>query len=162
MTTLALWQATAVTTVPGWVGPTMAISLGIIALSFIAIAAGVVVAALRIAAQVRKVGDVVAKVQDDVGRTVKTVRQMTEQGQEILGVVRSEAGAFAHTSRRVRHKIDRGVDRIEAKVQDLEALYEVVHDEVEDTALDVAATLRAARSGDGMVGRVRRILIPGR
>jgi len=33
---------------------------------------------------------------------------------------------------------------------------------IEDTALDVAAALRSARRGNGMLGRVRRLLVPGR
>ena len=57
---------------------------------------------------------------------------------------------------------ERGADQIEAKLQDLETLYDVVHDEVESTALDVAATLRSVRKSTGMIGRVRRILIPSR
>jgi hypothetical protein len=59
----------------------------------------------------------------------------------------------------VRRKIVKGVDRVQARLEDLEALYDVVHDEVEDTALDVAAGLRTIRSGNGMVGRVRRMLV---
>jgi hypothetical protein len=37
-----------------------------------------------------------------------------------------------------------------------------VHGEVEDAALDVAATLRSARQGNGVLGRVRRLLVAGR
>ena len=77
-------------------------------------------------------------------------------------LVRHEAGAFAQTSRRVRRKLVRGVDRVEHKLEDLETLYDVVHGEVEDTALDVAATLRSVRRGNGMLGRVRRVLAAGR
>jgi hypothetical protein len=48
------------------------------------------------------------------------------------------------------------------KLQEVETLYDVVHDEVEGAALDVAATLRSLRRGNGMLGRVRRILVPSR
>ena len=71
--------------------------------------------------------------------------------------VRHEAGAFAQTTRRVRRKIVRGMDRVEERLEDLDALYAVVHEEVEDTALDVAATMRSLRTGNGMIGRVRRM-----
>ena len=63
---------------------------------------------------------------------------------------------------RVRRKLVRGVDRIEAKLADLETLYDLVHEEVEDTALDVTAALRSARRGNGVLGRVRRLLVPSR
>jgi hypothetical protein len=93
---------------------------------------------------------------------VTSVRRLIEQGQDLMVVVRNEVGAFAQTSRRLRRKVIKGVDRVEGKLSDLETLYDLVHDEVEDTALDVAAALRSARRGNGMLGRVRRLLVPGR
>jgi len=65
-------------------------------------------------------------------------------------------------SRRLRRKLVRGVDRVEDKLSDLETLYDLVHGEVEDAALDVAATLRSVRRGNGMIGRVRRMLVAHR
>jgi hypothetical protein len=159
MTTLALLQAVAA---PGWVGPTMAISLAVIALSILGMAVAVGLAAMRTAGQVKKVGTMVDGLQDDVAQALTSVRRLTEQGQDLLVLVRHEAGAFAQTSRRVRRKVVRGVDRMEDKLADLETLYDLVHHEVEDTALDVAAALRSARRGNGMLSRVRRILVPGR
>jgi uncharacterized protein YoxC len=159
MWTLALLQVGAT---PEWVGPTMAISLAVVALSFLAMAVVVGTAALKLASEVRKVGLIVDGLQDDVARTLKGVRRLTEQAQDVMVLVRHEAGAFAQTARRLRRKTVRAVDRIEAKLEDLETLYDVVHDEVEGTALDLAAALRSLRRGNGMLGRVRRILVPSR
>jgi uncharacterized protein YoxC len=147
---------------PEWVGPTMAISLAVIALSFLGIALAVAIAALKLAGQVKKVGTLVDGLQDDVARTLKAVRHLTEQGQDVMVVVRQETGAFAQTSRRLRRKLVRAADRVEMKLEELETLYEVVHDEVEGTVLDVAAGLRSVRRGNGMLGRVRRLLVPSR
>jgi uncharacterized protein YoxC len=159
MWTLALLQ---VSTAPDWVGPTVAISLAVLALSFLGMGIAVAVAALKMAKQAAKVGTLVDGLQDDIARTLKGVRNLSEQAQDVMVVVRHEAGAFAQTSRRLRRKMVRGADQIEAKLQDLETLYDVVHDEVESTALDVAATLRSVRKSTGMIGRVRRILVPSR
>ena len=159
MSTLALLQ---VADAPTWVGPTMAISLAIIAASILAAAIALAVAAFRVAGQVQKVGTMLAGLQDDAGQALTTVRRLTEQGQDLIVVLRNEAGAFAHTSRRMRRKLVRGADRIEAKLSDLETLYDLVHEEVEDTALDLTAALRSVRSRKGMLGRVRRLLVPGR
>jgi uncharacterized protein YoxC len=159
MWTLALLQ---VSTAPDWVGPTVAISLAVLALSFLGMGIAVAVAALKLARQAAKVGTLVDGLQDDIARTLKGVRNLSEQAQDVMVVVRHEAGAFAQTSRRLRRKMVRGADQIEAKLQDLETLYDVVHDEVESTALDVAATLRSVRKSTGMIGRVRRILVPSR
>ncbi len=159
MRTLALLQ---VGTTPDWVGPVVAISLVILALSFLGMAIAVAVAAFKVAQQAKKVGALVDGLQDDIARTLRGVRNLTEQAQDVMVLVRQEAGAFAQTARRLRRKMVRGVDKIEAKLQDLETLYDVVHEEVEGTALDVAAALRSVRRGNGMLGRVRRILVPSR
>ena len=157
--TLALLQVAAQ---PGWVGPTVAISLAIIALCFLGIAAVVAIAALRLSGEAKKLAAVVSGLQDDAAQALKAVRRLTEQAQDLMVVVRNEAGAFAQTGRRVRRKLVRGVDRVEEKLSDLETLYDLVHGEVEDAALDVAATLRSVRRGNGMLGRVRRLLVAGR
>jgi len=159
MRTLALLQ---VGTTPDWVGPVVAISLVILALSFLGMAIAVAVAAFKVGQQAKKVGALVDSLQDDIARTLRGVRNLTEQAQDVMVLVRQEAGAFAQTARRLRRKMVRGVDKIEAKLQDLETLYDVVHEEVEGTALDVAAALRSVRRGNGMLGRVRRILVPSR
>lgn len=159
MMTLALVQVAAS---PVWVGPTMAISLAVIALSILGGAIAVAIAVLRLSGQVKKMGAVVEGLQDDVTEGVTSVRRLIEQAQDLMVVVRNEVGAFAQTSRRLRRKVIKGVDRVEGKLSDLETLYDLVHDEVEDTALDVAAALRSARRGNGMLGRVRRLLVPGR
>ena len=156
MTTLMLLQAGA----PDWVGPTAAISLVVIAVSMLGAAVALGVAVLRIAGQVQRVGAVVEGMQDELRQTLTGARRLTEQGQDLVVLLRHEAGAFAQTGRRVRRKMVRGVDRLESKLADLETLYDVVHEEVEDTALDVAAALRSVRAGNGMIGRMRRLLVP--
>lgn len=159
MMTLALVQVGAT---PDWVGPTVAISLAILALSFLGLAVAVGVVAFKLASQVKKVSTIVDGLQDDVARTLKTVRRLTEQAQDVMVLVRHETGAFAQTARRLRRKTVRAVDRIELKLQELETLYDVVHDEFEGAALDVATALRSLRRGNGMLGRVRRLLVPSR
>jgi hypothetical protein len=157
--TLALLQVAAA---PAWVGPTGAISLAVIAFCFVVIAVAVTLAVLRIAGEAKKVAAVVNRLQDDAAQALKAARRLTEQGQDLLVVVRNEAGAFAQTSRRLRRKVVRGADRLEEKLEDLETLYDLVHGEVEDAALDVAATLRSVRRGNGVLGRVRRLIVAGR
>jgi hypothetical protein len=159
MLTLVVIQAGAT---PDWVGPTVAISLVVIAVSLLGAAIAVAVGALRIAGETRKLSAMIQGHQEDVTQTIAAARRLTEQGQDLVLLLRQEVGAFTQTSRRVRRKLVRGVDNIETKLADLETLYDLVHDEVEDTALDVAAALRTSRQGHGMLGRVRRLLVPSR
>jgi threonine dehydrogenase-like Zn-dependent dehydrogenase len=159
MMTLALVQVGAT---PDWVGPTAAISLVVIAVSILGVAGVLAYAALRILGETRKVSTMIQGYQEDVAQTLANARRLTDQGQDMLVVLRQEVGAFTQTSRRIRRKLVRGVDNVETKLADLETLYDLLHDEVEDTALDVAAALRTSRQGNGMLGRVRRMLVPSR
>lgn len=159
MTMLTLQQVAAG---PGWVGPVTAISLAVMAAALVALVGGVLLTLMRLRPPIERLTDLLQGVQGDLGETMGNVRRLTEQGQDVLAVVRQEAGSYAQAGRRLRRQVLRGADRIQARLEDLESLYEVVHEEVEDTALDVAAALRSARSGNGMLGRVRRLLVPSR
>jgi len=156
---LAVWQVAAV---QGWVGPTMAVALAIIALSFVAVAIALVVVLSKLVGPLHQLSRVIQGLQDDLTWSIKGMRQLTDQSQDLLALVRQEAGAFAHAGRRIRRQVVKGADRIQTRLADLETLYDVVHDEVEDTALDVAAVLRAVRQGNGVLGRIRRLLVPRR
>lgn len=147
---------------PGWVGPVVAVSLLVVALAFLGIAVGILIVASRLIEPVHQLSRVIQSLQEDLAGALKGIRQLTEQSQDLLSVVRNEAGAFAHTSRRLRRQVLRGAERIQTRLTDLETLYDVVHEEVEETALDVAAALRTVRTGSGVLGRIRRLLVPRR
>ena len=144
-----------------WVGPTMAISLAVIALCFLVIAVGLLTLVARATGELRRVRPLLEKAQDDLTRTTGTVRELLVEGQDLVAVARREAGALAQTSRRLRRKVLRGADRIEERLNDLEALYDVLYAEVTDTSLDAAAAMRNVRQGHGMLGRIRNALVPG-
>ena len=150
------------TTMPSWIGPTIAVSLAVIAVAIVLFAAVTAFLALRVVGEVEERKALFVGLKADLDETLAGIRQLTAQGQDLMGLVRLEAGAFVQTGRRIRRKVNRGMDRVERRMQDLEALYDVVHAEVEDSALDVAAALRRVRHGNGMIGRVRRMLVPGR
>ncbi|MDX2193195.1 MAG: hypothetical protein NW201_07565 [Gemmatimonadales bacterium] len=123
--------------VPGWVGPTIAVSLVVIALAFVAIAAFALAA-------------------------LAALRDATREGRALAATLRAEAEQLVKLSRGVRRRVRRGVLGAEERMGDLAALYDVVAREVEETALGAAATLRDARTGRGMIGRLRRLLVPRR
>jgi len=129
---------------PTWTLPVIAISLLVIALLFVALAVGVVTMLRGLSQQ--------------VAQQRGTLREF----REMLELVKVEAEAMVRTSRGVRRAVVRGVRRTQAKLLDLEDLYDVVHAEVEDTALDVAATFRSVRRGSGVIGRLKRLIVPGR
>jgi hypothetical protein len=143
------------TTMPAWVGPTVAISLVVIALAFAAIGVAVALLARTAIREVREL-------REEVAPAISAVRRITDAGADLSGDLKQEVQEYLATSRAVRRDLERGVYQVKSRLADLDALYEVVHEEVEDTALDVAARVRAVRNGAGMVSRIRRWLVRGR
>ncbi len=149
-------------TVPAWVGPTMAIALVVIALAFAVIALAIGAVARATAREVRELSEELGKLRAELTPALSAVRRIGETGAELSDDLRGEVKAYLEASRELRRQLDRGVRRVRHRLSDLDALYEVVHGEVEETALDVAARLRSVRRGTSVLGRIRRLLIRGR
>src|SRR3989441_1206446 len=134
--------------IPTWVAVGTGISLAILALSAIAIALSSVIAALGVRAFLRVFRELAGPALGDVRQLVTSIR--------------TEADGLVGTSQDLRGRIVRAADAAEARLADLDALFEVVQEEVETTALDVAATLRNVRRGLSLLEWGRRALKPGR
>lgn len=139
----------------GWVGPTVAISLVIIAISFLAIAFSAAMAARQAAVEMNNLSKVMESLRTDLAPALGAVAAVSNEGQRLAGVVSDEAEALVRASRSLR-------EGLQSRVQNLEAIYDVLEEEVEETALDLAVTLRTIRSGAGWFGRLRRLLGYGR
>ncbi len=138
-------------TTAGWVGPTMAISLVIIAGAFLVIAASTALAARRAAEEMQQLSRVMESLRTDLAPALGAVQAVSGEGQRLAGMVGTEAEELVRASRQLR-------EGLRERLANLEAIYEVLEEEIEDTALDVAVTLRTFRSGAGWFGRLRRLL----
>jgi methyl-accepting chemotaxis protein len=82
---------------------------------------------------------------------VRAMEQMAgpaiEDVRQLIGAIKGEADALVGTSRDIRERIVGAADAAEHRLSDLNALVEVVQEEMEDTVLDAAATLRNVRRG---------------
>lgn len=147
---------------PAWVGPTVALSLVAIALAFLVIAMAAALVSRKAATEISELSEELAKLRQELSPALMAMRRVADAGAELSGDVREEIQQYLVTSRAIRRDLERGVRRVKYRLADLDALYEVVHDEVEDTALDVVAKVKSVRAGVGMVGRIRRWLVRGR
>jgi hypothetical protein len=144
------------------VGPTGAIALVVIALAFAVIALVALALARRASNEVGELSAELARLRGELAPALRALQRVADAGVDLSGEVREEVHEYLETSRMIRKDLDHGVRRVKLRLADLDALYEVVHGEVEDTALDVAARLRSVRNGVRIVSRLRRILGRGR
>jgi uncharacterized protein YoxC len=138
-------------TAAGWVGPTVAISLVIIALAFVAIALASALAAREAAREMRQLSRVMETLRTDLAPALGAVQSMSGEGKRLAAMVGDEAEELVKASRQLR-------EGLRERVANLEAIYEVLEEEVEETALDLAVTLRGFRTGAGWFSRLRRLL----
>ena len=129
---------------PTWVGVVSALSLVIIALAAIVLAVSSVISLLRMHAFVRALEQMAGPAIDDV--------------RQLIGAIKGEADALVGTSRDIRERIVRAADAAEQRLSDLDALVEVVQEEMEGTVVDAAATIRNVRRGVSLWQWGRKVL----
>lgn len=129
---------------PTWVGVVTALSLAIIAIAALVTAGAIIAAALGVRAAVKAL-------KIFAGPAISDVRQL-------IGSIKIEADALVGTSRDVRQRIVRAADAAEDRLTDLDALAEVMQSELEETAIDAAATMRDVRRGLSVWKFGRRLL----
>lgn len=132
---------------PTWVGVVSALSLALIALAALVAAAAIIAAALGVRAAIKAIKLL-------AGPAITDVRQL-------ISSIKIEADALVGASRDVRHRIVRAADAAEDRLTDLDALAEVMQGELEETALDAAATMKDVRRGLS-VWRWSRKLLKGK
>ena len=129
---------------PPWVAVVTGVSLAILALAAIAIAVSSIAAARALRTYLRVL-------EGFTGPAVNDFRQL-------VTTIRGEADSLVGTSRELRGRIVQAADAVEARLANLDALFEVVQEEMEATGLDVAAGLRKMRRGLSVLDWGRRAL----
>ncbi len=129
---------------PSWIAPTVAISLVVIAASFLVV--GVVSVAMALGLR-RKSRALSAQ-----------ITALTSDARGVAARIRGEVESYADLSSDARVKLRAAIETVESRLQDLDALAEVVQAEVEETALSAATLLRTARGSGRILGAARRAL----
>lgn len=142
--------------VAGWVGPTLAISVAIVAIACVVAFVAVASSAIALTKRLDTMSENLGGLRHDLAGVLDGARRVTQEGEALVGLVRDEGEAYIATSRRFRKRLNAGIDRMSARMADLDALYEVVHEEVEESALRFASALRTARLSTGIIANVLR------
>lgn len=129
---------------PAWVGPTIAVSLIVIAASFLVMGGIAIAATVSIRRQSRKAGEKLAA--------------FTAEAKTLTARLKGELEAYADLSGEARTKLRGAIDAVDGRLKDLDALADVLQDELEETALDVASFMRTVRRSGAVLGAARGLM----
>jgi hypothetical protein len=90
---------------------------------------------------------------------IDSFRAMISDASSVVATVKTEVDGLVDTSKGIRKRAERAAASIDDRLHDIEALVDVVQQEVEDTALDITAALRTTRRGGKLFKRMRRALL---
>ena len=90
---------------------------------------------------------------------LETAKSIVSEAGQVAVRLRTEVDGIVETSQDVRERVLNAAEAAEDRLIDIEALLDVLQDEVEDTALDVAAALRTTRRGTAIFGAMKRAFL---
>ena len=142
-----------------WAEAVTAISTALIAVMLLA--AGVVVLFLMrdVRDLMRSAQRAIDTLERDARPALLAAKGITEDAAKLVSTFKDEAGDVVTSVKDVRERFEVMIDKTEERLQDLDALIDVVHYEVEETALDVAAALRTTRRGATVVRAMKRAFL---
>lgn len=143
----------------GWAEAVTALSTATIAIALLGACVGVIFL-LRDARKLIAELQSLTKTIDAEGKpAIESVRTMITDASAVVATVKTEVDGLADTSKDIRKRAERAAASIDDRLHDVEALVDVVQQEVEDTALDLTAALRTTRRGGKLFKRMRRALL---
>lgn len=143
---------------PTWVPVVVALSLLVIAGSFLAIALGVTLSARKAATQMGELTDALRTLHADLAPALKSVTAAADSTEKVAALIQREGEGVAETTQRVRESVNGGLERLEERLSDLDALYEVLYEEMKETGIEAGVMMRRLRRPGGWWGRVRRLI----
>jgi hypothetical protein len=128
--------------IPAWVAPTMAVSLVVIAASMLTVGGVALFIGFGLKRRTREIS--------------ARLGALTAEAKTVAARLRHEIDGFADLSTDARLKLKAAIGTVETRLQDLDALAEVVQEEVQETALSAASLLRTVRRSGKVLGAARR------
>ncbi len=136
-----------------------AISTAVIAVMVLAASVGFLVLMREVRSLTRGIQRVADSLEGHAQPVLDSVKKVVDDATEVMAAVKSEADGFVDSVRDVRGGVNALVGRVEERLQDLDALIDVLQYEVEETALDIAAAMRTTRRGTTVLRAMKRAFL---
>jgi len=129
-------------TIPAWIAPTIALALAVMALCLLVMGGVAVAVGLGLRARSRAL--------------TAQLTNLTADARAVTGRLRAEVEGYVDLSAETRVRLKGALESVQTRLEDLDALADVLQDEVEETALGAASLLRTVRRSGSVLGAARR------
>lgn len=143
---------------PGWIGPTIAISLLLMALCTVGLTLAVTIAFRETMQGAKGLTGELAELRHELAPMINALNRFGDAGSEVVDIARAEIREVVAASQGLRADVRRARRRASRRLADLDAFVEVMQEEIEDTGIAAASAARTLRSGGAVAGQVSRLL----
>jgi hypothetical protein len=141
-----IYVATA-TASQGWFQKMTGVASGVMTLTMMVLAVALVPAAWNFRKTYKKANDIMDRIEADVMPLIKHAHSIGDNLDYISTAVRADVGMIQDTLRSANGAIKKAVGSTEQKINDFNALLDVVQGEAEGLFVSTAATVRGVRTG---------------
>jgi len=138
-----------------WVEALAAVAQIVLALALLAVGVGLLFAALRVKALIRKLEEQGQKLRVDLALAIHNVTTVTENASQVSKAVRKDVDRLSASVTAATEKLKGAAEMAEQRVGEFNALIGVVQEEAEQLFIGGAATLRGMRAGGETFRRFR-------
>lgn len=136
-----------VTAEPGIFSKLTTVASGLMTIALLVLAVGLVPAAWNFRKTYKKVNHLIDRVYGDVSPLVRSASIAAEDARDILAIVKGDVRQVQQTVAAANARLLKAVREAERRLDEFNALIEVVQDEAESTFVGVASTARGVRTG---------------
>jgi uncharacterized protein YoxC len=123
------------------------VASGLMTIALLVLAVGLVPAAWNFRKTYKKVNDLIDRVYGDVAPLVRSASIVTEDTREIVAIVKGDVRQVQQTVAAANARLLKAVKEAEARLDEFNALIEVVQDEAENAFVNTASTVHGVRTG---------------
>lgn len=123
------------------------VASGLMTFALLVLAVGLVPAAWNFRKTYKKVNELLDRVYGDVAPLVRSASIVTEDAREIVTIVKGDVRQVQQTIAAANARLLKAVKEAEARLDEFNALIEVVQDEAESAFVNTASTVHGVRTG---------------
>ena len=123
------------------------VASGLMTIALLVLAVGLVPAAWNFRKTYKKVNELIDRVYGDVAPLVRSASIVTEDAREIVAIVKGDVRQVQQTVAAANARLLKAVKQAEARLDEFNALIEVVQDEAENAFVDTASAVHGVRRG---------------